>query len=128
MNQLEILAQSIRNLDARIRFLANMEPRLQAWQTPTLINSWSDSGGAYATAGYWKDPWGIVHLRGRITGGAFPSDAFVLPVNYRPEATQSFAVPGTTAAVIDVEADGSVRAISGSGFVSLDSIAFRAYQ
>lgn len=121
------LVQSIANLARRVTRVETREQILKAWTAPTLINSWANSGGAYAVAGYWKDPWGIVHLRGRVTGGAFPSDAFVLPADYRPQYTQTFAVPGTTAATVDVEADGSVRAISGTGFVSLDAITFRAY-
>lgn len=121
------LVQSIAQVNAKLVAFMNRERSLQSWVAPTLINSWANSGGAYATAGYWKDPWGTVHLRGRVTGGGFPTDVFVLPADYRPQYTQTFAVPGTTAGVIDVEADGSVRTISGSGFVTLDAISFRAY-
>lgn len=121
---LEHLAQAIRNLDSRLRSLANREPIIQSWQVPSLINSWANTGGAYATAGYFKHN-GVVHLRGRVTGGAFASDIFVLPENYRPEATISYNVP--TGAVVDIEADGSVRAISGSSYVALDSVTFRSY-
>ncbi len=122
-DEIDYVIQSIKNLDARIRELANLEPIQKAWVVPTLINSWTNSGGAYVTAGYWRDQAGIMHLRGRVTGGAFPSDIFVLPVNYRPTATISFTVP--TGAVVDIEADGSVRVISGSSYVALDSISFR---
>lgn len=120
---LDQLARAISNVDGRLRKHENQEVKLQDWVAPALINSWTNSGGAYATAGYWKDPNGIVHLRGRITGGAFPSDAFVLPADYRPTSTLSFAVP--TGAVVDVESDGSVRPISGSSYVALDNITFR---
>lgn len=124
MSPIDAFNQAIRNLNARLRTLENREQLLQDWVAPTLINSWANSGGAYATAGYWKDPWGVVHLRGRVTGGAVPSDVFVLPADYRPQATQTFTVPGGT---VDVEANGSVRVLTGAVPYSLDSIAFRAF-
>jgi hypothetical protein len=48
---------------------------VQEWQPmPALSNSWTVSaigtgGNAQAVAGYWIDPWGILHLRGGLTGG-----------------------------------------------------------
>lgn len=123
LDNLGKLIRSISNLDTRLRAVENAEPRQPDWTAPTLINSWADTGGAYATAAYYRDQMGVVHLRGRVTGGAFPSDAFVLPVNFRPTATISFNVP--TGAVVDVEADGSVRAITGASYIALDGISFR---
>lgn len=120
-----IIDQAIRSLDARLRALANQQPALQAWVAPTLINAWANTGAPYQLAGYWKDPYGTVHLRGRVDTGVTPSDIFVLPAGYRPEATSSFLLPST--ATVDVEADGSVRGVTGATFISLDSITFRAF-
>lgn len=61
--------------------------RLGPWVVPTLINAWTNSGGAFETAGYLRDPLGFVHLKGLVTGGASGSAAFVLPPGYRPGAT-----------------------------------------
>lgn len=125
MNEaIEQIVQAITNLDKRIRALSVSEDKLRAWVAPTLLNSWANSGGAYQVAGYWKDPWNIVHLRGRVTGGAFSSTIFTLPARFLPAATGSFSVP--TGAVVDVQASGNVVAISGTTYVSLDSITFRA--
>lgn len=125
MNPLDAFNQAIRNLNARLRTLETREQSLQAWQAPTLINSWANSGGAYATAGYWKDPWGVVHLRGRITGGAYPSNAFLLPAEYWPEGLSSFYTP--TAGIVQVMLSGAVNVASGSSPLSLDGISFRAF-
>lgn len=125
MNAIDALAQSIRNLDSRLRDLASREAKIPHSTAPTLLNSWANVGGAYATAGYhsWDKH---IHLKGRVSGGSVPSDVFVLPADYRPAATLSFAVVGNGAfAVVDVEADGSVRAISGTSPISLDGITFR---
>jgi len=58
----------------------------------TLINGWSNSGGAYLSARFRKDGQGVVHLEGRITGGS-ATGLFTLPSGggYLPSAT--IAVP-----------------------------------
>lgn len=122
-NDTNLLARAIEKIDGRLRKHENAEPRQAPWIDPTLLNSWTNTGGAYATAGYFHDSNGMTHLRGRITGGAFPSDAFVIPAHFSPSATISFSVP--TGAVVDIEADGSVRVISGTSYVALDGISFR---
>lgn len=118
------LVRTINNLDARIRKIDNREVRVQEWQTPSLLNSWANVGAPYADTGYYKDPHGLVHLRGALDTGSPPSVAFVLPTNYRPQATLSFSVPD--GATVEVESDGSVNIQAAVGAVSLDAISFRA--
>lgn len=136
-----LLAQSIKNLDTRIRALANREQVLQTWQPVTLVNAWADAGAPYSTPGYWKDPYNIVHLRGTITTGTAPSVACTLPAGYKPEGTLLFSVPsgssvtssglvfGTLSVpdgIITIASDGAVTVTAGTT-VSLDGITFRAY-
>ena len=60
------------------------------WIAPTLLNSWANVGGGFATAGYYKDAAGIVHLRGLVTSGA-ASTIFNLPAGYRPALIEDYA-------------------------------------
>lgn len=53
---------------------------------PAFLNGWSNPGGGFAGAGFFKDPHGIVHLQGRMTATAF-INPFNLPAGYRPGAT-----------------------------------------
>ncbi|MEX1142382.1 MAG: hypothetical protein WD993_07015 [Thermoleophilaceae bacterium] len=71
--------------------------------------------------GFWKDPFGTVHLQGTATGVA--TAVLELPIGYRPAGRARFAAPDGVTVV--VEADGHVDALGGAT-VSLDGIAFRA--
>ncbi len=115
------LAEAIRNLDARIRELANTKPKLQDWQAAGLEGLWSNVAG-FAPASYWKDPHGLVHLRGRVTGGS--GVIFTLPTNYRPEYNSRFSLPD--AGVIQVNTNGVIEAISGST-LALEGVTVRAF-
>lgn len=100
---------------------------VEAVITPTFLNAWADSGGAFQTTGYWKDPAGVVHLRGLINGGTMGLAAFTLPVGYRPAATESFAqVSDAAFGALKVLADGSVIPAAGSNVSFwLSGITFR---
>lgn len=106
--------------------LADLQPG--PWQTPTLLNSWLNYGNGYQNAGYYKDAFGIVHLRGLIWNGTVGAACFVLPVGYRPAArvlfsTQSNSAPGR----VDVESIGNVLVVSPSvsNWVTLENLSFR---
>lgn len=109
-------------------------PTQESWQTPTLLNSWQNWGTLFNDAGYWKDSYGVVHLRGVVRNGTMAANLFVLPVGYRPanrelfvaySATQSSFTP--TLGRVDVLANGEVYMSSGgNGFFSLDGLTFRA--
>lgn len=104
----------------------------EPWQTPTLLNGWANSGSDFATAGYFKDSVGMVHLRGTIGGGS--SIIFILPPGYRPAGRSRYNVAtGQTVfasvAQLEVRGDGSVLVTSNyNGNISLDGIRFRAEQ
>lgn len=57
------------------------------WVAATLINGWTNTGGATQTARYCKMN-GIVHLEGNVRNGS--GTAFVLPAGFRPAATIVF--------------------------------------
>lgn len=95
----------------------------------TFTNSWANAGGAYLSAGYYKDPFGRVHLQGRVSGGTSGQSAFTLPVGYRPKGTISFRVEDSgTSADVTINTSGEVICTSGGGTpaVHLDSVSFRA--
>jgi hypothetical protein len=116
------------------------------WIAPTLNGVcgadcvyWQNEGAGWSTAGYTKDSFGIVHLKGVIqelcTCGIAPfilNPVFTLPVGYRPSGESVFATldGGDALARISVLSDGSVDVAQGSGnvggYLSLDGITFPA--
>jgi len=55
---------------------------------PGLLHSWANLNTAlYSPAGYYKDPFGRVWLRGALKSGILGQSAFVLPEGYRPITT-----------------------------------------
>lgn len=62
------------------------------WTAPTLINSWTNQGTPYETAGYLKDSLGFVHTKGVVQGGASGSIAFQYPAGFRPGATGIYTI------------------------------------
>ena len=95
---------------------------------PSLVNSWANFGGAYATAGYWKDAEGVVHLSGLLKDGAVGSAMFTLPAGYRPAAREVFAVFSNGAlGLCDIDTNGQVITVSGSNLsFSISGVAFKA--
>jgi len=84
----------------------------QAWQTPTLLNSWVNVGPGYSEAGYYKDPFGRIWLRGLLRVGASGTVIFTLPSGYRPAAEAVFGIDCLTSAYtpgeLDVRINGDV--------------------
>lgn len=92
-----------------------VETDIPVWQTPTLLNSWTDAGFAgHAPVGFWRAADGRVYLRGNITGGALNSPAFTLPAGCRPSHIHILRGQGANATSlrVDIEADGDVIATS----------------
>lgn len=123
------LINRINDLDHRIE-LINVPPfpLPGPFIAPTLLNSWVNYGGGYNDAGYYKDAFGIVHLRGLIKDGTVTSPAFLLPSGCRPRTQEALATMANDAfARVDVLADGNVTPKVGSNaFFSLDGITFKA--
>jgi hypothetical protein len=81
----------------------------------------------YALAAYRKNPLARVELRGLVERSAgVATTLFTLPLGYRPEKTEMFAVyTSTGVGRIDVQSDGQVVLQAGGvGFVSLSAITF----
>lgn len=92
-------------------------------------SGWSDYGGVTATAAYFKDAFGIVHLRGNVqrTSGTGLL-IFTLPAGYRPTDYEFFTVQATSAyGDVEIRPDGQVRLGTGTPtYISLSGITFRA--
>ena len=100
----------------------------EIWITPSLLNGWVDFGGVLSTAQYFKDQFGIVHLKGVIKSGVGAIMTF--PGGYRPSGNSYFSVANDGAiAWIIVATTGSVT-VNGPAFkktlLSLDGIKFKA--
>jgi hypothetical protein len=94
---------------------------------PAFTNSWVYFGSD-AEPAFWKDAFGLVHLRGVMKSGTVGSPAFTLPPSYRPPAVERFVVLSNDAVGrIDVGTDGTVTPKSPSSniYVSLSGIRFR---
>lgn len=113
------------------------------WITPTLGSSlagqWKPHGGGFNSPGYFKDSFGVVHLRGLIDHSSGLTlvegrDAGLLimqlPIGYRPVGRELLAcIGGNAAARIDILVDGNVYMIAGnSTWISLDGLTFRTVQ
>jgi hypothetical protein len=85
------------------------------------------------TAGFFKDPFGVVHLKGTVVRSSGGTTIFTLPAGYRPAKAPCFPTVNAgfdpaVAGVICVFATGEVRntTADGTGSYLLDAIAFRA--
>jgi hypothetical protein len=101
---------------------------------PGFENGWTNFGPAlYDTAAFYKDPLGVVHLKGTVKDGIIGT-IFTLPVGYRPAKSQFFAIPANNAfgdvlvrGLSEGGAAGRVQFNAGStAFASLDGVSFRA--
>lgn len=117
-----------------LRYLQNI--RQSAWLSPTLLNGWSDYGGAYCTAQYYRDPNRTIHIKGTVAGGTTTSgtNIFVLPAGYRPlqnhvfaQTSYSGATPGSASITVAQNGAVFVTYASGNTLLSIDCM-FRAEQ
>jgi len=100
--------------------------QVEEWVTPTFQNSWANVGGAYETAGFYKDPFGRVHFKGAINTGVAGTTAFTLPEKYRPSATLRLAAFTGGSHYIEITSAGLVQPQAPA--VYLDGISFRSEQ
>lgn len=101
---------------------------------PDFENGWTNFGpGFYETAGFYKDPLGVVHLKGSVKNGSIGA-IFTLPAGYRPARSQFFAVPAGNAfgdVLVRGLSEGAVAGrvhfnVGSTALVALDGITFRA--
>jgi hypothetical protein len=102
---------------------------------PAFQNSWvNESPSSEVTAAFYKDPWGVVHLKGLVTAGT-NAVIFALPAGYRPSknlVVLMFRASGTGEVIICATTAcsggqaGGVFIATGTGSGDLDSITFQA--
>lgn len=104
----------------------------EAYIAPTLLNGWVNYGVGGATVGFFKDKFGIVHIKGLVKSGTTSTATviFNLPGGYRPLEDQQFAT-------VSEGVFGDGRVMAGGDVVfdhgtnvwfSLNNISFRAEQ
>jgi hypothetical protein len=101
--------------------------------TPTLLNSWVNSGSPYKTASYttFSNIFGQtqVMVNGTVKDGSAATIIFQLPPGLRPSGRIEFATGGGIYNCIIVDSAGNVTcSVKGSGDVPLDGITFIAEQ
>jgi hypothetical protein len=101
----------------------------QAWAAPVFQNGWGNytlaPDTASTPAGYFMDSVGLVHLRGKISGGTVGAVMFTLPTGLRPTYTTSLMCLSNGAlGVVAVLPSGDVKCVSGSAvYMLLDGLA-----
>lgn len=117
---------------------------LGSWVNASPLGAWTPGSGLYSPAGFCRDEWNWVSLRGTVTAGTITNDLstagpiaadiFRLPAGYRPSVTGQLVFPvasASTAGVgqVLVMPDGYVRATYGDATaLSLDGVRFLAAQ
>lgn len=117
--QLDVTTEDVMDYTTDRNSPQTLETRLieEAWIAPTLLNSWVDIGGAFATTGYRKSQNGDVHVRLLVdTGSSANAKYFVLPAGYRPGARRRFVgfENGVNTLFVDIFANGDVIAQNGT--------------
>jgi hypothetical protein len=100
---------------------------------PQFDTQWTNVGGGFQPAGFYKDPFGTVHLQGDVMRTSSGTDAviFVLPRDYCPSGGianfPAYGNTGTMAAVAVRSSDCAVVFVAGSAssFIGLGGISFR---
>jgi hypothetical protein len=103
---------------------------------PAFAAGWVNYGSGPAclnnrpcnTAAFYKDPYGVVHLKGIIKSGNLNFSAFTLPEGYRPAALEvQPTISNDQLGILKIGADGYFDPFSGSNaWFSLDGVTFRA--
>ena len=107
---------------------------LPAWHNLTLTDGWTYGACGSYHAAYYKDPEGVVHLKGsasngdsfqvvfRLPSGARPSHSIYLPVYASDGSPGGMEIdPDGRAHLYDTSGDANVKM-----YTSLDGISFRA--
>ncbi len=102
----------------------------------TLINGWQPYGEEYDQPAYWRDAFGVVHLKGSVAQPTPGSDVlFVLPEGFRPARSTNWPATLNDAhfGTVEIETNGDVRsrtfnseqAEEAQAFTSLEGVSFR---
>lgn len=97
---------------------------------PGFQNGWANVDSGFSTAAFYKDPLGVVHLKGDIDNATDDNTAaFTLPPGYRPSQSLFLPAAAGVVAFLIIEPDGVLAAkCVGPGFCELgiDGLTFRA--
>jgi hypothetical protein len=117
-NQIEDLTSSLDDYALKVQ---------QAWQVPTLLNSWVNYGSPFETVGYMKDEFGFVHLKGIVSTGSSDTVLFTLPVGYRTSLFQYHPnVLASGTGTVEIQPNGNVKlVVASSTLTSIDGITFK---
>lgn len=88
-----ITAAILNNLETQYdQAMADLKAQ-PAWINAVYQNSWTTNDST--PVAYFIDNFGLVHIRGSITGGSTANGTtiFTLPTGYRPQYKQHFVVP-----------------------------------
>jgi hypothetical protein len=82
--------------------------------------------GDITEVGFYKDPFGVVHMRGYATGCTGFASIFTLPVGFRPKEGEFFAVVNSNSSngLVEVTAEGKVLVFGGTT-AGLSTVEFR---
>ncbi len=110
--------------------LYNKQGRIsqEAWTAVSFEAGWVNyDATTYATAAYFKDSHGVVHLKGLVKNGSIGGNLFTLPALYRPALTEHFPMVSNGLFGYGwVQPNGVVSLQSGSNtWVALNGISFR---
>ena len=98
---------------------------------PAFENNWVNfNAPTNETAGFLKDPFGFVHLKGLVKSGTVGTVIFTLPAGYRPSLAKIVAASGSDVATRDntvtILVTGTVTANCATNtYFSLDGITFK---
>lgn len=125
----DLTVTSLLNVKDQIKFIRDPNFHVVGGTgEPPFTNSWVNFGSGTGFAGFWKDPFGIVHLQGAIKSGTLTASAFTLPVGSRPGFQCNFpTISNSALGYVHVESNGQVVPQSGSSvWFSLDGLSFKA--
>lgn len=125
------------------KVLQDLDDRLTRWDSllpveqwteigsdgaPAFENSWVNYDSLHNSAAFYKDPFGIVKLKGLVKTGTIGTAIFTLPTNYRPDKYCVYPIIANDAiATLNVLDDGQVVPTTGSNvWLSIDFVSFRA--
>jgi hypothetical protein len=120
------------NITDKRFFVRNPTTKQVDFIPATFQNAWINYGNGYGGAGFTKDEFGWVTVKGMIYNGIMPGAAFVLPAGYRPSELMRFSAQahnGTAIVLgaIDISPNGNVTvAYGGNTWVVLNNIRFLA--
>jgi hypothetical protein len=103
---------------------AESEHEISSTGEPGFQNTWTNYDPVnYEKAAFYKDPYGVVHLKGVVASGS-TGTGFVLPAGYRPALTALFG--NVSGDYVGVDPNGQVRIVGSNAVRPLDGITFRA--